>query len=144
MGTPVGSIKVNAPFDAYKQYFDLVHNYGTTLQDWTGKTTFKVRFKVTAGGNPDPSFPAGAQAYVQTSTSYEGAFGYNNVAAGTDWQVASVTLPATMAGKPNWNLAQVQQVGLKIVTGNGTGADAAVASGPPTPATIYVDSVWVE
>ena len=97
-----------------------------------------------AGANPDPTFPAGAHAYVQTSTSYEGAYGYNNVAAGTDWQVASVALPATMTGKPNWNLAQVQQVGIKVATGAGTGADAAVASGPPTAATIYVDSIWVE
>jgi hypothetical protein len=142
-GTPVGSIKVNAPFDGYKQFFDLTKNFGTTLQDWTGKTTMKVRFKVTAGGNPDPSFPAGAQAYVQTTTGYVGIFGYNNVAAGTDWQIATVALnPATPP--TGWNLAQVQQVGLKITTGNGTGADASVASGSPTAATIYVDSVWAE
>jgi len=118
-------------------------HFGTTLQDWTGKTTMKVRFKVTAGGNPDPAFPAGAQAYVQTTTNYAGIFGYNNVAAGTDWQIATVALnPATPP--TGWNLAQVQQVGLKITTGNGTGDDAAVASGPPTAATIYVDSVWAE
>jgi len=143
VGTPVGSIKVSAPFDSYKQFFDLTRNFGATLQDWTGKTTMKVRFKVTAGGNPDPAFPAGAQAYVQTTTGYVGIFGYNNVASGTDWQIATVALnPATPP--TGWNLAQVQQVGLKITSGNGTGADAAVASGPPTAATIYVDSVWAE
>ncbi len=145
MGTPVGSVKVSAPFSGYKQYFDLTRNYGTTLQNWTGKTVMKVRFKVTAGGNPDPTYPAGAQAYVQTTSSYEGQFGYNNVAAGTDWQVASVALPATITGKPNWNLAMVQQVGLKITSGSGTGAaDGAVPSGQPTAATIFIDSVWAE
>jgi len=142
MGTPVGSVKISAPFNGYKQFVDLSRNF-STQQNWTGKTTMKVRFKVTSGGNPDPSFPAGAQAYVQTTSGYVGIYGYNNVASGTDWQVATVNIAPTTP-PTNWNLAQVQQVGLKITTGTGMGADASVASGPPTAATIYVDSVWVE
>ena len=36
------------------------------------------------------------------------------------------------------------QVGLVVKTNSGTNGDGGVASGPPTAATVYVDSFWVE
>jgi hypothetical protein len=139
-----GSIKLSIPFDAYGQFIDFDKNFGASaVQDWSGRTSVKVRFKVTAGLNPDPAYPAIAQAYIQSPT-YAGSFGYSSITQSTDWQVASVDLhPASPP--TGYDPAQIIQVGLIIKTITPTIPDGGAGpSGPPTAATVYVDSVWVE
>jgi hypothetical protein len=142
--SPPGSLVLSIPFDAYGQFVDEVKSFGSSaVQDWSARTTLNVRFKVTAGLNPDPSYPAIAQAYAQSPT-YAGPFGYTTIAQTTDWQIASVALHPTPAIS-NYDPAMIIQFGLIVRTGTGTMPDGgAPPSGPPTQATVYIDSFWLE
>jgi hypothetical protein len=145
MGDPApGSVKIDAPYDAYDQLVDLQKGWSaTTLQNWTGATKLHVRVKVASGLDPaSTGIRGGVQPYVQTTSGYVDCRAWNSIANGkSDW--GDYVLDLSTCGA-TWKIAEVISVGVTIETGNGMLGDAGVNSEKPTSATIYVDSFWLE
>jgi len=139
-----GSIKVDAPFTDYNQFFDLQKGYSaTTLQNWTGATKLHVRVKVASGGNPSASNPMGIQPYVQTTSGYKDCRKWINAPMDTAWHdhVLDLAVDCTDAA---WKISEVIAYGVVLHTGDGKMGDAGVNPMKPTDADIYVDSFYLE
>jgi hypothetical protein len=145
MGDPAaGSVKIDAPYDAYDQLVDLQKGWSaTTLQNWTGATKLHVRVKVASGLNPTSAgITGGVQPYVQTTSGYVDCRAWNNIPSGkTDWGDYVLDLSTCMS---SWKIDQVIAVGVTVETGSGLVGDAGVNPQKPTTAVIYVDSFWLE
>jgi hypothetical protein len=146
----VGSLEINAPFHAYKEFVDIQKVYPTTgLQNWTGKTKLHVRVKVASGLNPNTTFPPGVQPYAQSysaavdggaAAAYHNCSTYTNVPAGNGWNTFTVDFSG--CGTP-FDLTKIIEFGVEIQTGDGPTADAGSVA-VPTAAIVYVDSFSVE
>jgi cytochrome c peroxidase len=148
-GAPArGALRVTVPFSDYFQTIFVVRST-TPAVDWTGRV-LRARIKVASGFNPDPAFPSGAQIYIQTTSSYFFDGAYFNLAPTDDWQEIAFALDS--ADEPGFDASQVVAYGVQLTSGDGGqsspggGAigDAGVASAPPTPAVVFLDSFTLE
>ena len=147
-----GSLVVDAPFKAYNEYFNLQKGYANTnLQDWTGKTTLRVRVKIDSGLNPSASFPPGIQPYVTSygapttdggTASYNYCGTYQNAVAGNGWAEYTVSLVPSSSHCTTLDVSKILNFGVQVQTGGGATGDAGQPASP-TPAVVHIDSFSV-
>ena len=80
-----GSMKVDAPFDAYNQFIDVQHNYGTLDAQELGRRQAAREGQGRVGRQPEPTNPMGVQPYVNTGAAYNYCGNYLNLIAGGGW-----------------------------------------------------------
>ncbi len=147
-----GSLVVDAPFNAYNEYFNLQKGYANTnLQDWTGKTTLHVRVKIDSGLNPSASFPPGIQPYVTSygapttdggTAAYNYCGTYQNAVAGNGWAEYTVSLVPSSSHCTTLDVSKILNFGVMIQTGGGATGDAGQPAAPTT-AVVHIDSFSV-
>jgi hypothetical protein len=141
-----GSLKVVAPFDGYNQWVDVAQkSFGqNNLQNWTGKRLhMRIMLENGAGFTTDPVAPGGVNLYVMSydptqANAYAWAAQYTTLARSAAWQEL-IFDPSSLALPAGWDAKKVLQFGTQINTGLGAGSSI-----PPTAATFYIDSYWLE
>jgi hypothetical protein len=141
-GNPTpGSIKVEAPFSDYDQSVPLVRNFGpTALRDWTGRK-LHVRVNFTSSFNPGAN-----QLAVQP---YASSFNRVGDAGIEDYRFRGNWVPVSRTGwieyvvdltpDGTFDPSKIIEFGVTINTGAAGGNTV-----KPIPATLYVDSFWLE
>jgi hypothetical protein len=136
-GSPTaGSLKVMAPFSDWNQWVEVQASTLMPYMDFTGKK-LHVRLKVASGFGSDMYALGGAQALVNTTSSYVQVNAATNVALGTGWQ--EFTVDVSTATLPGFDAKMVITYGLHIYSGAGNSTAA-----KPTAAVFYVDSFSIE
>jgi hypothetical protein len=122
------------PFTANGDRIDIqAFSTGSTGTDWTGYI-ISAQVKLVSGGNIDPSCPLSAWLYVSQAPDYSTSLGpTTNLVTGS-----FVTLTYDMA-TAGVNIANINQMGIQITTGNCV-SDAATTA---TTAVIRIDNVTV-
>jgi hypothetical protein len=142
-----GALKVTAPYSDFRQYVEVVKDYGTTnLQDWSGKTRLSVRFKLASGFIQDATSPGHAVLYTRSYTAASdggtGVIGFNallgDVTPGGAWQEMSIALDAP--SRLDWDKSKVTNFAIRFDAGQAPSSTSA----KPTPAVIYVDTFTLE
>src|SRR5450432_1083448 len=129
-----GSLKISAPFSDFNQWVEvqLVPLMPPThpFLNWTGKK-LHVRLKVGAGLGQDPYALSGAQALVDTTTSYVQAHEFKQIQPNNQWQEFTLDL-SSYANTPGFDASMVITYGIHITSGSGGSASAV----KPIPATL--------
>ena len=143
---PAGSLKIDAPFNDYKQFVDVTRPF-PVLQDWTGVTKLHVRVRIASGFDQNASTPPTVQVYANSFNAVDGGApdyhyrgDYKWVATGPLWTDYVVDL----AGDGVFDPSKINGIGVTLSSGEGLIGGTTLNPTKPTAAVIYVDNFWLE
>jgi hypothetical protein len=133
MGDPeMGSLKVTATFNEWKQFVDAVINVSPRKN--LPARVLRARVRLVSG-----NFTGGAQLHAGSGDSYTFAAGaWTTMTPGSSWIELWLDLDAAKASNPMFDPTQVVQIGVKFDTG---GESTSPAFGAAVSAVFQIDSV---